>query len=536
MNSVPGLLDSGRKRQLAVVFALVCAEGFAAGAAALATRGLFNSLYSNAALPTGLMVLLAVSGLVIALCRVFARTTGERMGQVYGLEIRKALFSQATFMSVSDVSSRRAGYMSLRFVGDLTAFRNWLGLGLPRLMAAGVLIPVALFVLGWMYLPFLWIVAPLYIGALLVIGIGGVRLPEYQRRVRSRRAAIAADMAERMPIAPDLGHLGRRSSELRRIVRRTERMVLASVNRVHYSEWLKSVPDVISGVAALGVIWIGNSHDVNTGTIAGGLSALVIALKPMRDLAGVWNHWSAFKTAHLKLVDVMRRPTRRAGPGGKRLREGQPLSVRCKELNLNPLSNLSNLIRPGSRVLIKGGNGTGKSRLLRALSGLEKPESGNIRLDGKDIQQLSQGSLRRSVWRISDDVTILGATFRKNLTMGLDARPTDSEIEDVLTDVGFSRKLAVKGGLDGRVAEGGRDLSAGERVKIVLARAMLAQPGLVLIDSCVNQLDERGKQALINWLDDLQATVVVVEQANLPTIAYNSVLDLNEAAGINSQT
>ncbi|WP_288365884.1 ABC transporter ATP-binding protein [uncultured Marinobacter sp.] len=536
MNPVPGLLDNGRKQQLAVVFVLVCAEGFAAGAAALATRGLFNALHSKAGLPTGLMALLAVSGLMVALCRVFARTSGEQMGQVYGLEIRKALFSQATFMAVSDVSSRRAGYMSLRFVGDLTAFRNWLGLGLPRLMAAFVLIPVALFVLGWMYLPFLWAIAPLYLGALLVIGIGGARLPEYQRRVRSRRAAIAADMTERMPIAPDLGHLGRRSSELRRIVSRTERMVLESVNRVHYAEWLKSVPDVISGVAALGVIWIGSSHDISTGTVAGGLSALVIALKPMRDLAGVWNHWSAFRTAHLKLIEALRRPTRRAGSGGKRLREGRPLSVRCEELNLSPLSNLSGSIRAGSRVLIKGGNGTGKSRLLRALSGLEKPESGNIKLDGKDIQQLSQGSLRRSVWRISDDVSILGASFRKNLTMGLDVRPSDSEIDDMVANVGLSRRLAVKGGLDGRSAEGGRDLSAGERVKIVLARAMFAHPGLVLIDSCVNQLDERGKQALINWLDDLQATVVVVEQANLPTIAYNSVLDLNEAAGTKSQT
>lgn len=523
---MPALLDSGRRLQLLRVFALVCAEGLAAGTAAVATRGLFNALHSQSTLPHNLMILLPVSGLLIAFCRVASRTRGERMGQDYVLEIRQALFTQGTFMSASAVSSRRAGYMSLRFVGDLTAFKNWLGLGLPRLLAAFVLIPLTLLVLGWMHGPFLLVVAPLYLAALLAIGLGGLRLPRLQRRVRSRRAAIAADMAERMPIAPALGQLGRRRSESNRINRRTHRLVTAALQRVGYAEWLKSVPDMISGVAALGVIWVGSRDGVDTGTIAGGLAALGIALKPTRDLATVWNYWSAFQAAHRKCVGALQRPRRRSAAGGKSLPKGRPLTVAFDDLELPPVSGLTESIKAGERVWLAGANGTGKSRLLRALHGLETPDSGTIKLAGIAIDQLSQGSLRRNVWRIGDDVPILSGSLRKALTLGLDERPGDQAIEQVARAAGLASTLAAQGGLDGKVAEGGRNLSDGERIKIAVARAMLADPGLILVDSCIGKLDREGGRALKYWLGTSAATVVVAAPIGLGGLSFDRVISL----------
>ncbi|HKK54818.1 ABC transporter ATP-binding protein [Marinobacter sp.] len=523
---MPGLLDNGRRQLLFWVFVLVCGEGLAAGAGAVATRGLFNALHSEAMLATDLMVLLALSGLVIAACRVASRTRGEKMGQAYALEIRQALFNQGTFMSVSDVSARRTGYMSLRFVGDLTAFKNWLGLGLPRLLAAMVLIPLTLFVLGWMHTPFLVVVAPLYFTALLTIGLGGMKLPRLQRRVRSRRAAIAADMAERMPIAPALGQLGRRSNESSRITRRSRRLITAALDRITQAEWLKSVPDMISGMAALGVIWIGSRDGIDTGTIAGGLAALGIALKPMRDLATVWDYWSSFQAAHRKCVAALERTRRRSSAGGKTLRP-QPLKIKFRQLNLPPVNGLSGSIKAGARVLLTGDNGSGKSRLLRALNGLDKPDSGAITLGGKPIEALSQGTVRRCVLRISDDVPILRGSLRKALTMGLDRRPDDDELLMAAAAAGLAPTLETLGGLDSKIAEGGRNLSEGERVKIALTRAMLADPGIILVDACAGQLDTQGEQALRNLLATSRATIMVVKGAGITSLTFDQILDLN---------
>jgi ATP-binding cassette subfamily B protein/ATP-binding cassette subfamily C protein CydC len=512
---MPGLLDRGRRTMLMGVFALICAEGAAAGAAAFATRMLFNALHGEHSLPREPMLLLAASGLMIALCRVAARTRGERMGQNYALDIRHALFNQGTAMSVSDVSARRAGYMSLRFVGDLTAFRNWLGLGLPRLLAALVLIPTTLGVLGWMHLPFVWAVAPLFLVALLAIILGGLKLPALQRRVRSRRAAIAADMAERMPIAPELGQLGRRGQEAKRIHKRSLRLIAAALERVRYAELLKSVPDIIAGAAAVAVIWIGSRDNIDTGTIAGALAALGITLKPMRDLATVWNHGAAFSAAHNKCVAALNRRRRRESPSGTRLRKNRPVAIRFEQANMPPIHALSAEIAAGSRVRLSGENGTGKSRMMKTLAGLDAVADGRITLNNQDLTRLSQGSLRRQVVRIGSDPTILKGTLRKALTLGLDRRPDDTHIIRVARSAGLDAMLQGVEDLDGNIAEGGRDLSSGQRVKIALVRAMLSQPGLILIDSSAAQLDATGRQTLTDWLQTCDATVVASEQANL---------------------
>ena len=329
------------------MFGIICVEGIAAAAAALATRELFGALHGNGALPILWMWVLPASGLVIAGARVVARTRGERIGQEYVLEIRRSLFSQAASMNAHDVAARRVGYMSLRFVGDLAAFRDWLALGLPRLMAATVFIPVTLGVLGYMHQPFLTVALPLYGVMLLLIAVGGLRLPKLHRRLRSRRAAIAADLAERLPIAPQLGQLGRRTTELRLISRHSQRMIVASQARVRYAQSLKVVPDVFAGLVALGLIWTGAHTGAATSTIAAGLAALGICSSPLRDLANVWNLWSAFRVARDKCARALNRPSRRERSGGLSLPSG-PIAVDLQGVSAGDSSDFSAAIPAGA--------------------------------------------------------------------------------------------------------------------------------------------------------------------------------------------
>ena len=193
MSTLPPLLDRKRGRGLVAVAALTVVQGVAAGAAAFATRSLFEAMHGGAALPVAQLVVLIGAGAVIAVTRVAARQLGERIGQDYARQIRTALFEHAARMPARAVASRRAGYMSLRFVGDMTAFRNWLGLGLPRLIAATVLIPAMLLVL-WVLDPvFALGVMPIFAVCLALIAWGGLRLVPLQRRLRARRARIAAE-------------------------------------------------------------------------------------------------------------------------------------------------------------------------------------------------------------------------------------------------------------------------------------------------------------------------------------------------------
>jgi len=528
MTALPGLLDRGRGRRLAAVFAVHCAQAAAAAAGAFATRALFGALHAGATLPAEAVALLAVSGLGIAAARIAAGTLGEALGQAYALDIRQALFAHGTALAAHTVAAQRQGYTSLRFVGDMTGFRNWAGRGLPRLIAAAVLIPAALAVLGALHGPFLLAVAPVYAVALAAIGLAGLRLPALHRRLRRRRAAIAADMAERMPVAPALGALGRRSAEARRIARRSRRMIVAACARIRLAETLKAVPDAAAGIAAVGVIAAGARTGAATATIAAGLAAVGIALAPMRDLAGVWNHWAAYRAAKAKCAAALARPPRRAAIGGRALPRG-PAAVSLRAVGLGPVRGLDADVAAGGRLSLTGPNGAGKSLLLSALAGLERLEAGEIRLAGIALPELSPGTLRRGVALVGPAPVILRGSLRRALTLGLDPRPDDAAILDRAGRLGLGPLVARTGGLDGQVGEAGRTLSEGERVKIALLRAMLLpRPRLVLIDGAVARLDAAGREALEAWLAATPATVIA--EHRLAVLDAAPTLDLGVAA------
>lgn len=511
---MPRPLESGRWRGLVLVSLVTLVQGAGAGVAAFATRGLFEAMHADTTLPLALLAALAFSGLVIAAARVAARLFGERLGQGYALSIRLALLKHASGMPASAVARRRSGYMSLRFVGDMTAFRNWLGKGLPRLVAGAVMIPTACTVL-WLLEPrFALVVAPLFAATLTALALAGPRLEQLHRRLRARRARIAAEMAERMPLAPELDRMGRRSVELRSLRKRTERMIRAGLHRLYWAEALKALSDAVAGLAACAVIVIGAQADVSTGTIAGALAAIGLALTPLRDLASVWNFHAAYRAARKKCDAALKREVRAPGEGEKRLPHGS-VSVRLRDLSMPRGAPLSINIPAGERHSLTCDQRAADA-LFSALCGLEQVSPGQITLSGICLTELSRGSLRRGVHRLDSTPAVLRGSLRRNLALGLLHRPPNETLEKTARSAGLGHLLDELGGLHGPVAEGGRNLSAQERSALSLARTLLGAPQLVLLGDAVWHLDPQARDTLSAHLDTCRATVLchpVLEEA-----------------------
>lgn len=479
MSRLPPLLDRKRGRGLAAVVGLTVVQGLAAGAAAFATRGLFEAMHSGSALPAADLVTLGVAGAVIAGARIGARQIGERIGQDYARHIRTTLFEHAALLPARAVAARRVGFMSLRFVGDMTAFRNWLGLGLPRLIAAAVLIPAMLLVL-WVLNPiFALMVAPIFALCLGVIGWGGLRLVPLQRRLRSRRARIAAEMAERMPMAPHLDRLGRRGKELGLLNRRTEAMVSAALAHRLGVESLKALPDLAAGIAAAIVIFAGKQAGSDTGNIAAALAALGLLLSPLRDLGGVWNYRAAYLAASIKAQAVLSRAGREMYRAGKSLPRGL-IDVEFCDVALPSGTRLSVRVRAGGTTRLALGDLDAEAA-TDLLLGLDAPMAGTILLSGIDLRDLSRGSLRRDVHRIGTMPDLLQGSVRRALLMGCDARPDDGALEKLARAAGLGAMLDRLGGLNGTILEAGKNLAQDERLAISLVRSYLLRPRLILL-------------------------------------------------------
>lgn len=475
---MPPIFDQGRQRGLILIAGLALLQGMAAGGAAFATRILFGGLHQGAPISFAALATVAAAGLIIAGARISFAVIGDRLGQAYAFDIRKALFTHATGLAASDVEARRVGYISLRFVGDMTAFKAWFSLGLPHLVAGAVQMPVLVLVMGLLDPVFGVMGFVINAIALALILWLGRDMAEAHKSLRSRRAAIAADMADLMPAAHDLGQLGRTKIDIRHLRKLTRRMVDASVHRASRAETLVAIADIATAAMAALILWRAYADGMETGVVAGALAALGLGGVALRSIASALDQRGAFLAAEEKCAAALARPRQRMRTGDRTLAKG-PLSITFDKVELERLPAISFSVGAGERLDLCGAAAEGAEKLFSIFQGRERRQDGEIWIGGVPLEKISPSSLRRRVGRVTTAPLILRGSLRRTLTLGCRKRPTDKRILAVMEAVGLAEELR---DLDLSLLAGGPELTPGERARLSLANALLNKPGLLLVD------------------------------------------------------
>ncbi|MCR6097638.1 thiol reductant ABC exporter subunit CydD [Salipaludibacillus agaradhaerens] len=177
------------------------------------------------------------------------------------------------------------------------------------------------------------------------------------------------------------------------------------------------------------------------------------------------------------------------------------------------LDNVSTVIPPMSHVAIIGPSGAGKSTLLNILSGLIRPESGNVLLDHKSMATYSEEAWFTQISYISQNPYIFSGTIKDNIILGVSENVSDLEVRMAAEKAGISHMIErLEKGYDTAVGEGGRGLSGGEKQRVALARAFLKKPTIILFDEPTVGLDLKTEQILQQSMKELgqKATVITV--------------------------
>lgn len=270
------------------------------------------------------------------------------------------------------------------------------------------------------------------------------------------------------------------------------------------------------GVVTVGVYQI-SAGNMTIGALIASTILTSRTISPMGQVAGLLARWQHVKVAVEALDELMKAPQEREA-GRKYVRcprlKGhyrlQEVKVQYSD-DAPPSLDIKGLeIKAGEHVALLGGNGAGKTTLLRVMSGLAAPSAGSLEVDGINLAQVDPADRRRAIGYLPQDIALFYGTLRDNLTLDGEAH-SDVELLEALEAVGlgpFVRRHAQ--GLDMQLMSS-RSVSGGQRQAIGLARLLLQDPAVVLLDEPTAAFDQNNEVRVIRYLQEwIQGRTVVV--------------------------
>jgi PrtD family type I secretion system ABC transporter len=258
-------------------------------------------------------------------------------------------------------------------------------------------------------------------------------------------------------------------------------------------------------------------HKMAQGMIFANMILVSRALQPIERIVGAWEPLNNMARAHGRLMNLLAKAeppalaTALPRPTGRLSVEGVNFAPPGAQKLV--LGNINFRVEPGEMLGVIGPSGAGKSTLARLLVGIWRPVSGSVRLDGADVFTWDRADFGRYVGYLPQDTELFSGSIRDNIGR-FRADVTDEEVVRAATMAGVHELiLRLPKGYDTDIGESGVVLSAGQRQRVGLARAVLGDPAFIVLDEPNASLDAEGEEALMQAMDTMKAkgaTVVII--------------------------
>ncbi len=427
--------------------------------------------------------------------------------------LRTDLYNHLLRLPPAFYMRERVGDLLTRSVSDVGAVRMAVGPALMYTINTSTILVVCLVLMARIHIPLTLLslgVLPLVAGATMYFGTrihtrwgqAQETLSQYTNRLQEHLVGLRVLRAYTVEDAQE-----------REMTSRNRAYVAASSRVINLSASFQPILQALIGLGFVAVLGVGGNA-VRLGTITLGqfvefnlyLGRLVWPMIAVGWVANLVQRGSAsmsriealFSEAPLpEIVAVAEKAEVRTGPAALELKDVSFIYPGTRE---RVLSGVSLSVRPGERVAVVGGVGSGKSTLLSLVPRLLEPSPGTVLLDGSDVRALPLGRLRREVALVPQGSFLFSASLRENIAL---ARPdaTDEEILKAALDAGLEEDLKrFPDGLDTLVGERGVTLSGGQRQRTAIARALLTNPRLLLLDDCLSAVDTKTERVILESL------------------------------------
>ena len=477
-----------------------------------------------------LVIAIVVAGLLRLGLTASRRVVAGKVSLAVEFDLRERIYRHLQTLELGYFDSQQTGQLMSRATVDLQSIRFFLGYGLIfitqsalTLVLAGAIMFVlqpGLAALALLPVPFVVFTASRY---------NRTSRPALQE-VQQRIAELTVEAEESVSGVRVVKAFAREQHMLDRfrdrVVRVFDQNVFSTRLRAFYNPMIAFLPNL--GLAV--VLLVGGRQVINGTLTLGDFTAfytyLVMLIGPMRMLGTALGMSQRAIASGNRLFEILdREPEIESPPEAPDLPPGEGHVV-LRDVSLSygagdpALEDVSLEVEAGRFVALVGPSGSGKTSLVALLARLYDPTAGSVEIDGADLREVDVGSLRRQIAFVADDSFLFSATIAENIAY---AKPDASREEIELAArraqaAGFVERLP--DGYETMVGERGLTLSGGQRQRIAIARALLADPRILILDDATSSVDAQTEAAIRRGLDEaLEGRTTFIVAHRLSTIS-----------------
>ena len=463
---------------------------------------------------------------VAGVFRFFMRRVIVGASRSVEYDLRNEFFAHLQRLDLAYFQHHRTGDLMSRATNDLSAVRMMIG---PAIMYTATTALTCIVAVVMM----LSLNARLTLIALLPLPLISISVKYFGALIHSRSERIQAQLSEISAIAQEtlsgvrvVRAYGQESAEMARFREANDEFLRRNAGLVHVQSMFYPMVGLLMGIGALVVLWLG-SRDVVSGRMTVGelvaFNAYLLMLSwPMIAFGWVTNLLQRGMAPWSRMLEILDTPPRitDANATGRIASVGDVIGdIELRNLTFTygdreVLHDVSAVFRAGTVTAIVGRTGSGKSTLLNLLPRLHEPPPGTVFVDGVDVREITLDVLRAAIGFVPQEPFLFGTTVAENIAFGVsESSDTSDRVAHVAAIARLDKDVATfPRGYETTIGERGITLSGGQKQRTAIARALLIDPRILVLDDALSAVDTYTEEEILGRLRSVmrQRTAIIV--------------------------